>query len=165
MTAERFPIEAGHIIMFARAIGDPNPIYSDETYAAGTECGGIVAPPTFVQASAQYDPDYRLRPRPGVPWHGSGREPTGRLPDSEEGGQRGGGGLHAEQHFTYHRDLRPGDVLTVTNRPGSSWEREGRRGGKLTFSEGFTDYRDESGELVVTARFVSVHTARTVERS
>ena len=49
MTAERFPIEAGHIIMFARAIGDPNPIYSDETYAAGTECGGIVAPPTFVQ--------------------------------------------------------------------------------------------------------------------
>ena len=53
----------------------------------------------------------------------------------------------------------------MTNRPGSSWEREGRRGGKLTFSEGFTDYRDESGELVVTARFVSVHTARTVERS
>jgi hypothetical protein len=165
LTAERFPIETGHIMTFARAIGDPNPIYFDETYAAGTECGGIIAPPTFVQASAQYDPDYPLRPRPGLPWHGSGREPTGRPADSEAGGQRGGGGLHAEQHFTYHRDLRPGDVLTATNRPGSSWEREGRRGGKLTFSEGFTDYRDERGELVVTARFVSVQTARTVERS
>lgn len=165
MTAERFPVEAGHVMMFARAIGDPNPMYSDETYAAGSECGGIIAPPTFVQASAQFDPDYPLRPKPGVPWHGSGREPTGRLPDSDGGGRGGGGGLHAEQHFTYHRNLHPGDVLTATSRPGSSWEREGRRGGKLMFSERLTEYRDEKGELVVTARFVGVRTERTVEES
>jgi hypothetical protein len=165
LTAERFPVEAGHIMMFARAIGDPNPIYSDEAYAAASERGGIIAPPTFVQASAQYDPDYPLRPRPGAPWLGSGREPTGTPPDKAGAGRGGGGGLHAEQHFTYHRDLHPGDVLSATTRPGSSWEREGRRGGKLVFSEGFTDYRDEKGELVVTARFVGVRTERTVEES
>ena len=62
MAAERFPIEASHIMMFARAVGDPNPIYSDDEYAKGTEPGGIVAPPTFIQAGAQFDPDYTLRP-------------------------------------------------------------------------------------------------------
>ena len=34
MTVERFPIEAGHIMMFARAIGDDNPVYYDEALAA-----------------------------------------------------------------------------------------------------------------------------------
>ena len=33
MTAERFPIEAGHIMAFARAIGDDNPVYYDAEYA------------------------------------------------------------------------------------------------------------------------------------
>ena len=65
---ERFPVESGHVLMFARAIGDPNPVYSDPEHAAGTEVGGIIAPPTFVQASAQFDPDYGLRPRIGRPW-------------------------------------------------------------------------------------------------
>ena len=36
MPAERFPVEAGHIMMFARAIADPNPIYRDAEYAAST---------------------------------------------------------------------------------------------------------------------------------
>ena len=66
MSVERFPVEAGHIMMFARSIGDPNPVYADAEYAAGTEVGGVIAPPTFVQASAQFDPDYPLRPKPGV---------------------------------------------------------------------------------------------------
>ena len=52
MAVDKFPIEAGHIMMFARSIGDANPIYYDEDYAKGTEPGGVVAPPTFVQASA-----------------------------------------------------------------------------------------------------------------
>ena len=62
MAAKTFPIEAGHIMMFARAVGDPNPVYYDEDAAKKTEAGGIIAPPTFVQASAQFDPDYFLRP-------------------------------------------------------------------------------------------------------
>ena len=111
MTVERFPIEAGHIMMFARAIGDDNPVYYDEALAARSEVGGIIAPPTFVQASAQYDPDYPLRPHTGVVWHGSGRSPSGRDSTSIATGAGGGTSLHAEQHYEYHRPLRPGDVL------------------------------------------------------
>ena len=72
MTAERLPVEAGHVMVFARAIGDDNPVYRDPDARATVAAGGLLAPPTFVQASAQFDPDYPLRPRPGVTWFGSG---------------------------------------------------------------------------------------------
>lgn len=160
MAVDRFPVEAGAIMLFARAIGDPNPIYYDAEYATGTEVGGIIAPPTFVQSSAQYDPDYPLRPKIGRPWFGSGRNPTG-TPPTEAGGGGRGGGLHAEQEFRYHRPLRPGEILTVTVRPGDTWEKQGRSG-KLVFSESITEYRDRDGNLVVTARSVGVKTERPV---
>jgi acyl dehydratase len=156
MPAKRFPIEAGHILMFARAIGDENPVYSDEAHARMAGAGGIIAPPTFVQASAQFDPDYFLRPRPGRPWHGSGKTPSGAPPGS--GG--GPGGLHAEQHYDYHLPVRAGDVLTATTVPGRTWEKEGKRAGKLVFTEAVTEYRNQHGELVVTARSVGVRTER-----
>ncbi len=160
MAVDRFPVEAGHILLFARAVGDANQIYYDESYAEGTEPGGIIAPPTFVQASAQFDPDYGLRPKIGEPWFGSGREATG----VQRTGSGGGSGLHAEQHYEYHRHLRPGDVLKATSKPGETWEREGRRAGKMTFRETITEYRDQNGELVITARSVGVQTSRPVEQ-
>ncbi len=165
MAVERFPVEESHILMFARSIGDPNPIYSDPEHAAGTEIGHIIAPPTFAQASAQFDPDYFLRPKIGEPWFGSGAEPTGIQKESSggDGGGGGGGGLHAEQHFEYHRHLKPGDVLSATTRPGETWEKQSKRAGTLTFSESITEYRDQDGELVITARGIGVRTEKPVE--
>ncbi len=164
MAVERFPVEASHIMMFARAVADANPIYYDADYAAGTEVGAIIAPPTFVQASAQFDPDYFLRPKVGQPWFGSGKEATSvtRQPGSGGGG---GGGLHAEQHYEYHRPLTAGEVLTAVVMPTTYWDKEGRRGGKLMFSETITEYRTLDGELVVTARGVGVRTEKVVEQS
>jgi acyl dehydratase len=163
MTAERFPVEAGHVMAFARAIGDFNPVYHDAAAARSTEVGGLIAPPTFVQASAQYDPDYPLRPRPGVTWFGSGRTPSGYVAAEGSSGSGGGGtGLHAEQHYEYHRPARPGEVLIVSTHEGKSWEKQGRRGGLLQFREAVTEYRGEDGELVVVARMVGVRTDRAV---
>ncbi len=163
MAVEKFPVEASHIMMFARSIGDENPIYHDEEHARSTEVGSIIAPPTFVQASAQFDPDYRLRPKAGGEgWMGSGKEATGARQEVSGGG--GGGGLHAEQHFEYHRHLKPGDVLSATITPGKTWEKQGKRSGKLLFSESITEYRDQSGELVITARGVGVRTERPVDQ-
>src|SRR3954468_9030385 len=101
---DRFPVEEGSILLFARAIGHPSPQRG-------------VAPPTFIQSSAQFDDDYPLRPKPGEKWFGSGREPSGGL-SSGSGSGSGGVGLHAEQHFEYHRPLRVGDVLSSTTRSG-----------------------------------------------
>ncbi len=163
MAVEYFPVEFSHILMFARSVGDDNPIYSDPKYAAGTEVGSVIAPPTFAQSSAQFDPDYVLRPKPGKPWFGSGKEATGVKRESSGDGGGNGGGLHAEQHFEYHRHIKPGDVLTAKNLAGKTWEKEGRRGGKLLFSENITEYRDQHGELVITARGVGVRTERPAD--
>ena len=65
MAIDKFPVEASHIMMFARSVADGNQIYYDEDYAKETETGSIIAPPTFAQASAQFDPDYFLRPKLG----------------------------------------------------------------------------------------------------
>lgn len=140
MAARRFPVEAGHVLMFARSLGAADP-------EGGLPAPGDPAPPTFASASAQFDPDYPLRPRPGDGWHGSGRD-AGLV-------KEGAGGLHAEQHFTYHRPVRVGDVLSWSSVPGATWEKSGRSG-RLVFSEQVTEFRDEAGELVVTARSVGV---------
>jgi len=54
-------------------------------------------------------------------------------------------------------------VLTAETKRGRSWEKEGRRAGKLVFSESVTEYRDQDGELVITARGVGVRTERVIE--
>ena len=168
MAVGKFPIEYSHIMMFARSVGDANNIYYDQDYAASTEPGGVIAPPTFVQASAQFDPDYFLRPKIGQEWFGSAKGPTGITPkpksDAEKSGEKkesgSGGGLHAEQHYVYHRHPKVGDVLTATTKSGKTWEKQGRRGGNLVFSESITEYRDQNGDLVITATGVGVRTER-----
>ncbi len=155
-----FPVEAGHILQFARAIGDPNPIYSDAEYARDSDLGHVIAPPTFTMAAAHFDPDWPLRPVPGRPWLGSGRTPSGtaRADDDTAGKEVR---LHAEQHYEYHRHIRPGDVLTATERPGRNWQKDGRRGGHMNFSEAVIEYHDQNGNLVITVRRVGV----SIERS
>ena len=168
MAVERFPVERSHILMFARAIGDDNPVYRDEQKAVQGEAGGIIAPPTFVQASAHFDPDYALRPRARVPWFGSGKHPSGLI-SADRGGSGGGSGggsvgLHAEQHYEYHRHIRPGDVLTARSEPGRTWEKESKRAGKLKFTERITTYTDQDGQIVITARSVGMSTERVIAK-
>jgi hypothetical protein len=148
MPVPRFPVDAGHVLMFARAIGDDDAGYRTEL---ADPDGRAVAPPTFTMAAAQFDDDYPLRPKPGRKWFGSGAGPGEAI--------EGSGGLHAEQHFEYHRPVRVGDVLSAESRPGRSWEKTGRAG-LLRFNETITEYRDAAGDLVVTARSVSVLTGR-----
>lgn len=146
-----FPVEATHIMMFRRSIGD---------YAVpDTGLEKTAAPPTFPRAVAQFDPEYHLRIRPGVAWFGSGGKASGI--DGKPGSS---GGLHAEQHFEFFRPVYPGDLLTVTERIGKTWEKESKRAGKLIFTERVSEYRDQKGELVCTATGVSVRTERPVDQ-
>lgn len=147
-----FPVEATHIMMFRRSIGDHS--------VPDTGLEAAAAPPTFPRAVAQFDPDYHLRIKKDVAWFGSGKSASG-----VEGKPPSSGGLHAEQHFEFARPMRPGDVLTVTEKIGKTWERESKRAGKLVFVERVSEYRDQKGELVCTARGVSVRTERPVDQN
>ena len=157
MAIERFPVQESHILMFARAIGDENPVYTDPSSPEATEFGGVIAPPTFTMAGTQFDPDAFLRPKLGEPWFGSAAEPSGATIEST-------GRLHAEQHFEYHRPLVAGEVLRTVERPGETWTKESKRGGTLQFEEMFVDYVSaDTGDTVVTARMVSVLPSQAVQ--
>ncbi len=161
MSEIRFPVEASHVLAFARAIGDPNPVFADAERARAAGLPGIIAPPTFGIASDHFDPDFERRPRPGVPWFGSGSEAV-----SVRGGSQqpvgSGSGFHAEEEFRYHRPLCVGDRLVGRRRPGAAWEKQGRRGGRLRFIEEVTEFCDPAGAPVLTMKWVSVLTERPV---
>lgn len=153
----RFPVEAGHVLTFARSLGDTSETYSDERFAASAFVG-VAVPPTFVQGSAHFDPEYPLRPRPGQRWWGSPLPTDAEAPDRDGRTDQTSTMLHAEQSFDFVRPVRVGDVLTAKHSTGKSWEKHGRKGGRLVFSELITEYYDAAGELVVTATAVTVQT-------
>lgn len=158
MPDQTFPVESLHVLMFARAIGDENAVFRDREAALAEGLPDIAAPLTFVQASAHVDSEYPLRPRPGEPWFGSGRDPGEAHPALTRT-------LHAEQHFEYHRPLVVGDILTWQVIPGRSWAKQGRRGGELVFTDFVVEFRDADGKLVITSRSVSVETSTSPRSS
>ena len=66
----RFPIEAGHVLQFARAIGDDSPEFTSLDYVAAARAGNITAPPTFLIAADHFDPECPRRPAFGEVWPG-----------------------------------------------------------------------------------------------
>ncbi|CAM2770285.1 MaoC family dehydratase N-terminal domain-containing protein [Prescottella defluvii] len=140
----QFVVHGSHLLQFARAIGDTDPVFEDIGRLTRTGPDALAAPPTFLMAADHFDPTYSRRPRPGIAWVGS---------QPRDGSQQSG--FHMEQHFVFHRPVRAGDVLTVDSRPGATWEKRGRRAGVMTFTEILTDYRDIEDELVATAHWIS----------
>ncbi|MFS0575747.1 MaoC family dehydratase N-terminal domain-containing protein [Sporosarcina sp. 179-K 3D1 HS] len=121
----RVDVEKRHIRQFAEAIGDDNPLYVDEEFAASTPYQGIVAPPTFLIALNEgsdfpLDLDYRRM-------------------------------LHGEQEFIYHRPIRLGDRLQCQMVVSDLYEREGKSG-PMQFLVLDTEIKDETGELVAISR-------------
>jgi hypothetical protein len=160
-----FHVDLTSIMLFASALGETNKIYYDEEWAAETHLGEVIAPPTFPAASSHWDPNYGLRGVRKIP-EPPPRKAEPEKPDDGAPGRRAGGlgrGLHGEQHYHYHRPVTPGMKLTVTSRPGKRWQKDGKRGGKLHFSETISEFRDDSGQLVVTARSVGIQTSKAVE--
>ena len=157
----RFPVEAAHVLMFARALGDPNPLFVDAGRARAAGHANAIAPPTFGIAADHFDSDYERRPREGEIWFGSGAEPISVTGGSQQP-SAGGSGFHAEEQFIYHRPIVVGDVLFGHKRAGKNWQKLGRRGGGLRFSEDIIEYRDAADVPVLTAVWVNVVTEHVV---
>lgn len=128
-----FTVEPGHVALYARAVGDLDAGYPDAE-------GELIIPPTYLSSSVLFDPASPSRPLPEAP--------------------QSAAGMAAEVHFEYHRQPRLGERFAVTRRPGNSWQKSGKRGGKLSFTESVTEYRDSAGELVCIMRRVAVKTER-----
>ncbi len=134
------PVEWGKVREFARAIKDPNPVYFDPE-AAKKECGGIPVPPTFLVTSSFWQ-----SPESSPPLNFDLR----RI-------------LHGEQEFEFLRPIFVGDTLTGVARVADIYEKEGGRGGKMTFLVIETEYHNQKGEKVATARSTLIETGQTVK--
>lgn len=123
-----FEVEKRHIRQFAVAIGDENPLYTDEEYAMETTYGGLIASPTFPIV---------------VGSDGGG----GNLPLELDSRRM----LHGEQEFIYYQPIRPGDRLYCQMKVSDLYEREGKSG-NMQFLVLDTEMKDEKGEMVAISR-------------
>jgi hypothetical protein len=138
MAAEpfRMTVEAGKVREFALATRSSDPDH------LGPE---PVSPPTFLQSSSWWQ-----RPENNV-WHGIARDYS-RL-------------LHGQQEMEFFGEPpSAGTELEGVSRIDKVYEKAGRRGGSMTFTEVVTEFRDVStGRLVATSRNTSIETSKVVE--
>jgi acyl dehydratase len=144
VTVEDFEIEAGKVEEFARSVKDHDPVYRDEEVAKERGFENIPAPLTFERVSMF--PRYRTVEKYGIDL-GFQEEYT----------------IHGEQAYEYERPLVVGDVLTGETTLTELYERDGNRGGTMTFAVLETEYTDEDGDLVLTARSTAIETAGAIQ--
>jgi len=103
-------LEAGRLRFFAKAIGETDPVYLDEAAARAAGHRSLPAPPTFLFALEQEQPD---------PWAWL-----------QEVGLDLKKVLHGEQAFSYHRVPTAGETLTFAARIKDIYD---KKGGALEF--------------------------------
>ncbi|GAA1852958.1 hypothetical protein GCM10009836_36310 [Pseudonocardia ailaonensis] len=130
-----FPLEPGKVREFAVA--------TQVGHGRSAEVGTVI-PPTFLAARVFWKP----ADQPAVIGDRMDRTRV----------------LHAGEEFRFHgRVPAAGEVLTVTERLGDEWRKEGRRGGGLHFMTVVTEFRDADGVLVAEAISTAVETERAAE--
>jgi acyl dehydratase len=127
-------VESGKIREFAKAVKDANPAYTQD---------GAVAPPTFLMTVAHWMGDLgQTRSAVKLDYR--------RL-------------LHGEQEFEFLKPIKAGDVLTFRSRTKDVFEKDGKRGGKMLFVIGETEYKNQNGEVVAYTRNTAIETADAVK--
>jgi hypothetical protein len=133
-------VERGKIREFARATHAAHPEYMTADKP--------VSPPTFLTTMFFWEQDVR------------GANPWEKVKLDQKRG------MHAEQEYVFYGPPpRAGDRLTCRSRIESVYDKEGKRGGAMTFAVMVTEFRDASGKLVAEARLTGVETAKPPEES
>jgi acyl dehydratase len=146
------PEELGRaaIRYFALAVGDDNPLYTDDAYARAAGHEGVLAPPTLVCETNQYSG--RRRNADGYAGHEWGIE----IPGTRV--VRGG------NSYVFHRPVRPSDVLTVTWRITDIAEKQNRQGQDMVVVTSTAVYRNQDGDLLTENEETVIHVALPGER-
>jgi acyl dehydratase len=125
-------VGAENVAEFARALGDPNPLYVDAAAARSGPFGTLVAPPTYPIAFMT-------------------QAMAGGMETFLELGLNFMTLVHGEQEFEYARPIRAGETLTLTGRIADIYEKTGSSG-TLDFVVLETEARDAGGALVFFSR-------------
>jgi len=140
----RDPVNEAQIRQWCDAIDDRNPVYTNEVAAAASVHGGLVAPPTMLQAWTMQG----LRPERTL---GPGAPMPQLLEALDEAGFPAIVATNCEQE--YLRYLRPGDLVAATTVIEAVTEEKRTALGLGHFVTTLITYTDEKGETVGTQRF------------
>lgn len=144
-------VERGPVSNFASAVKDESPIYHREDAAKEAGFDHIPTPPTWAFAMAHWGAFPEDQPADDPAKGGSPMmEIIGTLMKS------GGMVLHGEQEFEYHRPVVVGDTLEHQGKVVDVYQKESK-GKTMTFVVTENEYRDPSGELVLTTRMNLIH--------
>ena len=127
-TAFTTDVEKGRLKFFAKAIGETNPIYTDETAAREAGYSSLPAPPTFPMALDMDGPEDM---------------PVLDVLDIDISKL-----LHGTQEFEYHAPICAGDSITITSRISDMFD---KKGGALEFVVSENSYTNQNGQLVAKA--------------
>ncbi|MET7399281.1 MaoC family dehydratase N-terminal domain-containing protein [Dactylosporangium sp. NPDC005572] len=141
------PLGRAAIRYFALAVGDDNPVYTDDDAAREAGYDGVVAPPTLVCETNQYAG--LPRDADGYAGHGWGIE----LPGTRQ--VRGGNA------YVFHRPVRPGDVITATWTLAAADERTTSAGQDMLILTSRAEYTNQDGEPLVSNEETIIYVAVT----
>jgi acyl dehydratase len=133
LPAHTVEVEKGRLRFFAKAIGERNPVYSDETAARAAGFCSLPVPPTFLFSldNEKADP-FAYLTEMGVDLR--------RI-------------LHGEQSFTYRAPVCAGEMLTFSSRIADIYS---KKGGALEFVVKETTVSNSAGTMVAELRSVIV---------
>jgi acyl dehydratase len=145
-------VEKGSIKRFADAVGETNPLYWDEDYAAKSRFGSIIAPPGFFGWPVK------------LPMGAVFVRPTdiSDPPDATEGMRNAlakagySNVLDGGIEYEFFQPVRAGDALTAKSSIKEIREREGKSG-KMAFIVMETSYYNKKNELVAIARSTAIY--------
>ena len=144
-------VERGPVTQFAASVTDTNPIYRDRDKARAAGFRDIPVPPTYFFSGASFWGAFREdQPADANPPRNAMAEVMGALLS------KGGLILHGEEEFVYHQPVCVGDRLTGEGTVVDLYEKQaGER--TMTFLVTENQFRNEAGELVLTARMNLIH--------
>lgn len=136
--AAREELGRASIRYFALAVGDDNPLYTDDAYAQAAGHPSVIAPPTLVVETCQYA--HRPPGEDGYIGHEWPLPVTGcRL-------------IRAGNEYEFFRPVLPTDRVSVTWRLAEIVERPSSRGGTQLFLTSVATCVDQHGERLAVNR-------------
>ncbi|HEX4818635.1 MAG TPA: MaoC family dehydratase N-terminal domain-containing protein [Acidimicrobiales bacterium] len=144
-------VERGPITQFAASVTDTNPIYRNKDAAKAAGFDDIPVPPTYFFSGATFWGAFpEAQPADATPDRNPTMEIIGKLMS------KGGIVLHGEEEFTYHKPVVVGDTIKSEGKVVDLYEKPA--GDKtMTFLVTENEYRNQDGELVLTARMNLIH--------
>jgi acyl dehydratase len=130
----RADVEKGRLRFFAKAIGETDPVYTDEAAARAAGHASLPVPPTFLFSLEMEKPE-------PFAWLGEIGMDLARI-------------LHGEQSFTYHRLVYAGDTLTFESRVEDIYD---KKNGALSFVVKAVKVTDQRGVHVADLRSSIAH--------